>query len=94
MHASIGGSARIKSARAALSASRFFRECFGNLTPNSCLLNFRLCMAINFSLVSKMKPHISENTAQNNTAARGLKCSPMKPTARLPIGAVPMKDSV
>src|SRR5208282_2063125 len=50
--------------------------------------------AINFSFVNKINPHSSENAAQNITAARGLKCSPMKPTARLPSGAVPMNDNV
>jgi hypothetical protein len=50
--------------------------------------------AINFNFVSKMNPHISEKAAQNITAVRGLKCSPMYPTARLPSGAVPMNDSV
>ena len=33
--------------------------------------------AINFNLVNKINPHINENAAQNITAVRGLKCSPM-----------------
>src|SRR5581483_533933 len=61
----------------------------------SCGVSSACCAsAITLSLLSRKKAHPSANIEHTTTAIRGLRCSPRKPTSRLPIGAVPMNESV